>query len=241
MRLAVLADVHGNLEALQAVWQDLEPWQPDAVFCLGDMVGYGPDPREVLTFLETRRVRMIQGNHEWALLGRGRSSWFNFLAQDALEHTRRLLGRPAMRRLQALPYACTFANCRFVHGFPPESCLKYLFKADSVELQCMFRRLREWICFVGHTHLLARVEWRQGEVLRGRLPEGELPLDPAVRYVINVGSVGQPREQDKRAKYVRWDDAAHRLQVRAVEYDAHRTAEKILARGMPRTYANKLL
>lgn len=241
MRIAVLADVHGNLEALHAVWEDLQHRQVDVVYCLGDMVGYGPDPLAVFEFLEARGVHMVQGNHEWALLGVGRSTWFNFLAQMALQRTRTLLGRPAMRRLQALPYALTARGCRFVHGFPPESCLKYLFRASRSELHVMFRRLREHLCFVGHTHLLGWLEWADGRVLRHPLREGEHPIDPATRHMINVGSVGQPREQDKRAKYVIWDDERHRLEVMALEYDAQATAAKIIARGIPKAYATKLL
>ncbi|AGW12591.1 metallophosphoesterase family protein [Megalodesulfovibrio gigas] len=241
MRLAVLADIHGNLEALQAVWEDVQRREVDAVYCLGDMVGYGPDPLAVLEFLEAHGVRMVQGNHEWALMGVGRSIWFNFLAQMALQRTRVLLGRPAMRRLQALPYARVAHDCRFVHGFPPESCMKYLFKAGRAELQVMFRHLRQRICFVGHTHLLGWMEWADGRVLRHSLREGEHPVDPATRHVINVGSVGQPREHDKRAKYVIWDAARHRLEVMALTYDAQTTAAKIIARGIPKAYATKLL
>lgn len=238
---AIFADVHGNLEACNAVWEDLRAQAPTRIFSLGDMVGYGPDPLEVLEFLEHNQVAMLQGNHEWALRGHGRAAWFNPMALEALQRTRELLGPEAIDRLQALPYAMVVEECRFVHGFPPHSCLEYAFKAWEVEFAMQFTRLPERIHFVGHTHMLGLYEWRDGRVLRHCLEEGRRRLDPAAKWLVNVGSVGQPREGDKRAKYVLWDPAARILDVRAVAYDARATARKIIDRGLPRAYAARLL
>ncbi len=242
MRLAVMSDIHGNLEALNAVWEDLHPRGVDAVYCVGDMIGYGPDPLEVFQFMEANGVKMLQGNHEWALAGVGRSTWFNFLALDALQKTRTLLGRDAIRRLQRLPYAITAHGCRFVHGMPPVSTLSYLFKASDVDLAVAFRHLRQHICFLGHTHMLGWMEWSQGEVVRHcLLDDTTVTLSPESKHLVNVGSVGQPRDVDKRAKYCIWDDTTRELNVIAVEYDAEATALKIIARGIPRAYASRLL
>lgn len=242
MRLAVMSDIHANLEALKAVWEDLQTRNVGAAFCVGDMIGYGPDPLEVFQFLEAAGVRMVQGNHEWALAGVGRSIWFNFLAQDALQKTRKLLGKAAIKRLQRLPYSRTAHGCRFVHGMPPCSTLSYLFKTSPIDLAVAFRHMRQRICFVGHTHMLGWLEWQDGQVVPHCLLEDMVVRpSPESKHLFNVGSVGQPRERDKRAKYCIWDDDAQTLQVLAVEYDAKATARKIIARGIPRAYATKLV
>lgn len=241
MLLAVLADIHANLEALEAVLADLDTFAPAAVVSLGDNIGYGPDPVAVLERLEARGIPSVRGNHEWAVADPARERGFNPQAREAVVRTRELLPPALLARVAAYPTSLCLFGCRFVHGLPPNDTTTYLFEAGDVTLRRAFARTPERISFVGHTHMREAALLRGREVDRYELSLGANPLDVHERHILNVGSVGQPRDDDNRAKYGLYDDGAQVLTIRAVSYDARAVAAKIVARGLPKRYADRLL
>jgi diadenosine tetraphosphatase ApaH/serine/threonine PP2A family protein phosphatase len=132
------------------------------------------------------------------------------------------------------------SGCLFVHGCPPDSITTYLYSASDAYLRALFGAMEEKLCFVGHTHDLALVCSDGVQILRLPLPAGHTLLDEGCKYIVNVGSVGQPRDGNNNAKYVIWDSAMKRLEVRFVPYDMAPTAEKILALGFPEFNARRL-
>lgn len=240
MRIAVLSDIHGNLEAFREVLRDLEVVQPDRVVCLGDAVGYGPDPETVVRLLQSHGIPTVLGNHEWALAHPNHLEWFNPSARLSLERTAELLSPEILRIVTAWPVTIHVEGALCVHGCPPDSVTRYLFEVVPEEFPVLFSTYAEPLCFVGHTHQLRWVRWDGDRGSSGRLLGEVLRLHPSDRYIINVGSVGQPRDGDNRAKYVVWDTTAQTVQVHRVPYDIAKTAEKILALGFPRINADRL-
>ncbi|MFW5734558.1 MAG: metallophosphoesterase family protein [Oceanidesulfovibrio sp.] len=239
MLIAVLSDIHANLVALKAVLEDIDSFQVGAVYSLGDNVGYGPEPDDVISLLQRQNVESVLGNHELGLLHADQRNWFNHHARQALSRTREMLSEAAMREIRHMPLAMVRHGCRMVHGYPPESALTYLFVMDDSDLAATFRRMQEQICFVGHTHELELVCWDGRRVERGPLPEA-VRFEPQRRYIANIGSVGQPRDGDNRAKYVLFDTTRRELTLRRVPYDIRSTAESIVEKGLPRQYADRL-
>ncbi|MEJ5366089.1 MAG: metallophosphoesterase family protein [Desulfosoma sp.] len=240
MKIAILSDIHGNLESFREVLRDLEEVRPEKIVCLGDAVGYGPDPEAVVRLLKSRGIPALLGNHEWALRHPEHLEWFNPSARRSLEKTLELLSPEAVRAVTRWPTTLRVEGALCVHGCPPDSVTRYLFEVSYEEFPALFSTYEEPLCFVGHTHQLLWVRWDGHEVTSGRFLEDLLELDPSGRYIVNVGSVGQPRDGDNRAKYVLWDTQARTIHVRRVPYDIAKTVEKILALGFPRINADRL-
>lgn len=237
MKIAVLSDIHGNLEALEAVLSDLEMYRPDRVVCLGDLIGYGPDPEAVVDKVAGLGITCVLGNHEAALASEKELSWLNFLARENNLATKALLSETSLAFCASLPRSISFEDGCFVHGCPPDSILKYLYMLSDEDITKLLATLPERRFFVGHTHELQIIMVSRGEITRTKLTEGSLQLDDDKAYLISVGSVGHPRDGNPKAKYVLWDSEAGTLEVRGVPYPTQLTAEKIIARGFPRAYA----
>jgi len=241
MRLAVLSDIHGNLEAFQAVLADLAAAGVDQTALLGDVVGYGPDPEECVRLTRERGFACVMGNHELALSDKLRPAWFNPIARRSLEQTRGMLGDQSLAWLAGLPLYLVVGSCRLVHGAPPASPTIYYFELGRPEIVKRMDRIGEPLCLVGHTHNLGLTRLApDGEVERFPLGQGRCALEPNHRYLINAGAVGQPRDGDRRAKYVIVDSQAAELEVRYVDYDVETTVNKILERGLPEFNARRL-
>ncbi len=237
MKIAVISDIHANLEALEAVLSDIESQQPDRIICLGDLVGYGPDPDEVVRRVRESGITCVLGNHEAALSSEKALGWLNFLARENNIATKALLSDQSLAYCAALERACSFENASFVHGCPPDSIRRYLYKLSDEDAADIAAKLPEKFFFVGHTHDLRLITVDKGAVIRSKLKEGRIQLEDDKKYLINVGSVGHPRDGNSRAKYVLWDSAAGLLDVRGIAYPAHITAQKIIDRGFPKVYA----
>jgi predicted phosphodiesterase len=241
MRIAILSDIHGNYEALQAVLDDIDRSAVDQLVSLGDNVGYGPDPQGVLETLAGLGVPSVVGNHEMGLVDVSFLSWFNASARKSLAITRRLLSQEGMELIRAFDRRLILGSALFVHGCPPDSFTRYLFEVHESEWPLLFSRMDQRICFVGHTHELAMVELDETGVRERPLTCGSHRLEAEHRYVINAGSVGQPRDGDRRAKYVIWDEAEGVVDIRCLAYDVEKTVKKILALGFPQINARRLL
>jgi len=239
MRIAFLSDIHGNLEAFCRVLEDVNGQDTDAVVCLGDCVGYGPEPEQVVRLLYEEKIPSVLGNHEEAIMNEELLSWFNPHARRALIRTREMLSADTLKAIGTWPRCLVFHDVLCVHGFPPDSVRRYLFEVDDFEMAAVLRNMPQKMCCVGHTHLLEVVGYDGARLKRSVPSRGAVSLDRG-KHIVNVGSVGQPRDGDNRAKYVIWDAALHRIEVRFVSYDIARTARRILEVGMPEVYAWRL-
>lgn len=237
LRYAIVSDVHGNLEALRAVLADAAP-RADAVLCLGDTVGYGADPVACLETVAARARVVLGGNHEWAVAGRLDPRWFNPYARAAAEWTGEQLDEPHRAWLGALPLTSQVDGATLVHASPerPEAWDYVVSAAEGFAAldACATR----W-CFIGHSHLPG--VWSVGpDGARHQPGAGDLVAEVGVRYLVNVGSVGQPRDRDRRAAYAVWDAERGRVEIRRVVYDVAGARRKIVAAGLPRFLADRL-
>ncbi|WP_419786314.1 metallophosphoesterase family protein [Pseudodesulfovibrio sp.] len=238
--IAIYSDIHANLEAYREVVRDMDAHPHDAEVCLGDVVGYGPQPQECCDLLRQRGATVVQGNHERGMLNIYQMAPFNQPAKDSLRRTRQMIDDATFDWLISHPRSAVVDGCRFVHGVPPDDVNGYLWKYEN-NVGELFARFGERICFVGHTHDLMRfVENREGVSGRLPLPEGETLLNPEERHIVNVGAVGQPRDGDNRAKYALYDTERHSVTMRFITYDIKKTADLIRAKGFHRAFADRL-
>jgi len=242
MRLVIISDIHGNYQALLAVLADMDRIGVDAVVSLGDNIGYGPEPEEVVQALMERGVPSVIGNHELALNSGSYYRRLNPTASISLEISRELMSQESLAYCQSLPVYLVLHGARFVHGCPPESVTAYLWNPSDTRMTRIFASFAEQLCFFGHTHDLACY------VAQGQRCQVEEPavktslLDPDCRYVINPGSVGQPRDNfNNQAKYGIWDLDEHTFAQRAVPYDVEKTVSLLKERNFPRSNADRLL
>ncbi len=247
MRYAIVSDIHSNLEALTAVLEDLATQHIDRLLCLGDSMGYGADPSLCLTRLEGSQAIGVCGNHEWGCLGKLDLRWFNDAARRALEWTRDQLSFTDLDALRRLPLTATEGSLTLVHStlVSPQR-FEYLVEAGQ-GIDCA-RVCRTLICCVGHSHVpfvfeIERPAYRLQRFLvkSSELDEVRVATDPQRwRYLVNPGSVGQPRDGDPRASYAVFDDAEGRLHVRRVPYDIKTAQAKIRQAGLPEFLADRL-
>jgi predicted phosphodiesterase len=240
MKIAILSDIHGNMEAFQNVLKDIERAQISQILCLGDCIGYGPEPHKVLNLISDRNISTVLGNHELAILNPDYISWFNPIVQASLKKTREMLNSSALDQISRFPLFIIQHGCRLVHGFPPDLPKMYLFQASYEKLIRTFKTLSEPICFLGHTHKLELIEYTGKTIIRKTLKKETVYLNENYRYIINIGSVGQPRDSDNNAKYVIWDETEKSIEICYVPYDIARTAQKIKAAGLPEMHAKRL-
>ncbi len=241
MRVAVISDIHANLEALKQVLFDIGRSNVDSVICLGDTIGYGPDPDPVVTMIKDLEIPCVMGNHEQAVTDQNYLQWFNPLARKSLLRTIELLSGNVINFISELKPFLIHHDCRFVHGFPPDSATTYLFQVSEDQMQDAFKQLKERICFIGHTHLLQIIDFNGTGIARTPLTQSVVNLNRKNQYIINIGSVGQPRDGNNHAKYVIWDTSEDTLQVKFIPYDMVSVFNKMIAAGLPLSHAFSLL
>jgi predicted phosphodiesterase len=240
VRLAVISDIHGNLEAFREVLADIDQAQVDAVACLGDNIGYGPEPEAVVSLLCERSIPSVMGNHELAIVAPGYRACMNPLALESLLLTEELLSEKSRDFIHTLKPSMHFHGSLCVHGCPPDSVTTYLFELSRAAFKELLLELSERVCFVGHTHDLQVICFDGQAVHIAPLRRGMITLGQANKYMINVGSVGQPRDGNNNAKYVIWDNVSETLEVRFIPYDISVTADQILKLGFPKFNAERL-
>lgn len=240
MAVAIISDLHSNVEALTEVLKDIRSHGINDIYCLGDLVGYGPNPLEVVELCLDTKVCLL-GNHDEGVLKN--SYGFNPMARAAVDWTREQLkpgffsGRKkktVWSFIHSLPVAYKKEDVLFVHASPRDPIMEYVLRSDCVDLfgrpsdkiVDLFDRI-EWLAFVGHTHDPGVIT-EEGRFIRPAEMDGmKYTLERGRRYIINAGSVGQPRDGDTRACYCIFDGEA--VQFRRIEYDYRKTMEKIFA------------
>lgn len=239
MRLGILSDTHANIEALEAVFEALAHDGVDKCYCLGDTVGYGASPNECCDLVRSRVVATVVGNHDAAVAGRMDYSYYYHAARHALDTHSRLLRPENMAWLRGLPYEFDSDGIHFCHGSPVNvQEFDYIFAKDQAA-QClpMWERMAP-LTLIGHSHLC-----KAFAIDRERVHEivaGNFELRPGFKYVVSVGSVGQPRDYDPRAGYVIFDTETRVFEYRRVEYDVKTSADKIFASDLEPNFGHRL-
>ncbi|MFA5259730.1 MAG: metallophosphoesterase family protein [Candidatus Omnitrophota bacterium] len=230
MRYGLISDVHGNREALQAVLAALAREAVDQTLCAGDIVGYGANPEECLALIRQQSIPCVAGNHDWGVCGLLDLARFNSLARAAILWTQQHLQPSDFDFLKALPL--TFQNdiLAMTHGtFDEPSGFQYLL--HSSQARSVFPYLKRIIGIVGHTHVPGFYVQKGGEVeTRGG---AFLPMDEGVKIIVNVGSVGQPRDGDPRAACGIYDTQQNRFEIKRVPYDITSAQQHIRECGLP--------
>ena len=240
MRIAILSDVHSNLAALQAVLRHAQADAAvDAVWCLGDIVGYGAEPAETIALLRAQPLTAVSGNHDLAAIRAMDAEEFNPVAAEAALWTADQLSDDERAFLGSLPPTHIAGRFTLVHGSLRAPAWEYLLDGESADAH--FALQTTPYSLIGHSHLQFWAEEREGRPPTfHRAADGtRLPLGER-RLIINPGSVGQPRDGDPRVGYVLYDDAAASLTWRRVDYDIAATQEKIRAAGLPEFLAQRL-
>jgi diadenosine tetraphosphatase ApaH/serine/threonine PP2A family protein phosphatase len=231
----VLGDIHGNLEAFRAVLDDLERSGGfDEMLCLGDVVGYCPDPHECIRLLRQSRHVCVAGNHDRAAIGEIDTSDFNPHAAAAVQWTARHLAAEDVEYLRSLPLTLSHGLFTLAHGSPRDPIWEYLLSARAALDNLSHFETHH--CFVGHSHvpLIFRCggQGAAGCTLEDFLPGKEVKLSGG-RLIINPGAVGQPRDGDPRASYAVVDTEAGTVRLHRVSYDVLLTQDKMTREGLP--------
>ncbi len=240
MKLAIISDIHGNYDAFQKVMADIDKSGVDRIISLGDNIGYGPEPDRVVQKIMARDIPSVQGNHELAVKDEEYLNWFNPVARKSLIKTSDLLSESSNKFVTELEPFLTLDDCRYVHGFPPDSPLIYMFQASERRKKQIFEEIPQRLCFIGHTHTLEIIGYDGNSMEYSDLPEGLTNLAGDKKYIINIGSVGQPRDTNNDAKYVIWDSSADTIDVRFISYDIAAVVQKIKDAGLPAEHAQRL-
>jgi diadenosine tetraphosphatase ApaH/serine/threonine PP2A family protein phosphatase len=238
MKIALLADAHSNLEALGSVLKSLHDEAADRIIFLGDIVGYGADPAECIRMIAEASGDILAGNHDWAAAGRSSSASFNPAAREAIDWT---IGRLSARErafLAALPLAREEHSLVCVHATPSEpAAWDYIFSLDDARHN--FEAFSRQVCCVAHSHRPI-IFARSGQGVLTAEKQTSLRLQDGWRYIINVGSVGQPRDGDPRACYGLYDTETSQYRLVRVPYPIARAQQKIIKAGLPALLAARL-
>ncbi|HKJ27231.1 MAG TPA: metallophosphoesterase family protein [Anaerolineales bacterium] len=238
MRVLVISDIHANLAAFEAVLE--AAGKVHAVWCLGDVVGYGPNPNEcVELLLEQPNLTCLLGNHDAACIGEMSVSTFNREARMVVEWTQSVMTEENNQFLKERPLVSVMDEVTLVHGSPRQPIYEYMLDVKSA-----FENLSYFdtdFCFLGHSHLpLMFTYYPEDEHVKLRFPIAGEPLSLQPRSIINPGSVGQPRDRDPRASFAIYDTDSRSWDLQRVEYDILRTQEQMREVNLPDRHINRL-
>ncbi len=239
MRILVMSDIHANYTALEAVLKDAG--QVDETWCLGDLVGYGPDPNAVVEEIrEIKNLTCLMGNHDVGVVGRMSLETFNGDAKRSLMYHEQVLSAGNMDFIKSLPSKPKVRNeATIVHGSPRDPLWEYILNSTTASLN--FDHFGTDWCFVGHTHIQCSFTLKDGSdwvTAEYAKPDVALQLHP--KLILNPGSVGQPRDRDPRAAYAIYDTEARTWTPKRVSYNIVEVQERIRAAGLPEKHAVRI-
>ncbi len=239
MRIGIFSDIHANIEALTAVLEAYRSERIDKYVCIGDTVGYGASPNECCDLVRSRASFTILGNHDAAVAGRMDYSYYYDAARNALDLHSRQLTAENMAWLKGLPYEMREGDVNFCHGSPVNlEEFEYIFSVEQAA-----RCLDLWdqlatVTFIGHSHLCKAFALTKTDVYE--VVAQKFTVRPEHRYIVSVGSVGQPRDYDNRASYTIYDSDERTFEFKRVAYDIDAAAQKIFAAELERNFGNRL-
>jgi len=233
MRYAIIADIHANLVAFTAVLDHIERrGGVDEMWCLGDIVGYGPDPCECIQLLRQHNHVCVAGNHDWAAIGKLATSEFNPDAAVACHWTAQQLGPEDIKYLEGLPEVIQKEDFTLVHGSPRQPIWEYLISVSSAKEN--FAYFQSQFCLVGHSHVPMVFKYDETDTCSFSqfMPNVGLALGKS-RLIINPGGVGQPRDGDPRASYAIYDSETGMIRLYRVPYDIGITQTRMVRNNLP--------
>ncbi len=241
MRYGILSDTHANIEALEAVFKAIDLDGVDRYVCLGDTVGYGASPNETCALIRSKVAHTILGNHDAAVAGRMDYSYYYHAARHALDKHAQQLDRQHMEWLKGLPYEVRENGVLFCHGSPVNvEEFDYIFARDQAATCMSIWDSLPQLTVIGHSHLCKAFALNPEHTQAQEVVAQTFELRPHWKYVVSVGSVGQPRDFDPRASYVLYDTEARKFEFKRVEYDIKASAAKILATDLEPNFGTRL-
>jgi predicted phosphodiesterase len=239
LRYGILSDIHSNLPALERVLAELDDAGVGQLICLGDVVGYGPNPNECCELLRKRKFLTIMGNHDQGALSNENDEYFNDLAQEAISWTRHTLTPENREFLAALPDQIAFDSFEIVHG-STAGRFDYILSAGEA-LRALGAAKRP-LAFFGHSHI-AEVYYQdpRGTLYHDQLLHGgAISVEQGFRYIVNPGSVGQPRDRNPQASYGLYDEAQRLIEIRRTSYDISEAQRRMQEVHLPHPLAARL-
>lgn len=239
MRYAVFADIHSNLEALNTVLSVYKKEGIDTYFCVGDIVGYGADPNACVEIIRATAKITVAGNHDWASVNLFSTDYFNPYAKEAVFWTKERLSDNNSSFLASLELVYQNSELTLVHGTldNPED---FYYLTDGYAAEETFRRQETPVCFLGHTHvpgIFRRSFSGQMSYTEG----GRVKIEENAKYIVNVGSIGQPRDGNPRASFCIYDSVKKEIEIKRIAYDVAAAREKILQAGLPHFFGERIL
>jgi predicted phosphodiesterase len=236
MRYAIISDIHANFDAFEVVLADIDKSSIDRTVCLGDVVGYGAQPRECIAILRERNILTIAGNHDYAAIGKTNINYFNPFAKEATLWTLKVCSEEDRAWLQSLSLVEYLDDLTMVHGtlYQPD-LFDYILTTYDAYLSLQL--LDAPVCFLGHSHVPINFIW--DEIISFNY-DREIQMKQGVKMLVNVGSVGQPRDENPRASYAVYDTELKRIEIRRLEYDVEAAAKKIRDAGLPMALGERL-
>lgn len=240
MKYGILGDIHANLSALQAVLARFEIERVDTVLSVGDIVGYGAAPRECILLVRSIKAIVVKGNHDSACAGELDLRYFNNYAREAMRWTQRIVTEEECSWLASLPFTVDLEHCSVGHGtYRRPELFDYV--QSTTDADPSLDVLPTPVCFVGHTHVpVTCLRLRDDPLRTAYTTDVEIDLSESVRALVNVGSVGQPRDEDPRAAFAIFDTNTQRVRIERVEYDIDTEARRIRSAGLPSVLADRL-
>lgn len=236
MKFAIIADIHGNLDAFQVVLEDAKKQQVTHFACLGDVVGYNANPKECLDIVRTMNMPCVKGNHDEYCSSDEHLEGFNPAAAEAVNWTRTQLTEDDRQWLRDLKYSRMVTNFTIVHA-TLDGPQRWGYVFDKLAAAASFTYQNTSVCFFGHTHV--PVAFVKDSVVRGGT-YSKFKTEPGKKYFVNVGAVGQPRDNNPKCAYVIYDTLDGTIEIRRLDYDIAAAQKKILAAGLPERLAERL-
>ena len=235
MKYAIISDVHANLEAVETCFREIESIKPDRVICLGDLVDYCAQPVEVIDIIKKNCDIVILGNHDESQFRHSMIKRYTENARMSSIHTRSVIAEEHIEYFRTLPHSHSENDILFVHASPHEPPY-YRYLLDEETASENFGSFTEKLCFIGHSHRPLIFEKSQDTITQ----VNKTKLDPECRYIINVGSVGQPRDGNPKLSFGVFDTGSFEYENIRLEYDIASASEKIMREKLPAHLAKRL-
>jgi len=238
MKIGFFSDIHSNLEALEACIADFKKEKLRKLFFLGDIIGYGPDPNKCIALVHKKADVILLGNHDAAAAGLLSTDYFNTYAQASMDYTTEVMTPENLNRLKMSPLEATYDIFKMVHACPKEPA-SWGYILDLEDAEENFKFFEQQVCVIGHSHrptIIKKFRANRSEAV----PHDFARIDDDYRYLVNIGSVGQPRDNDPRSSYMIFDTETRIVSIKRVEYDYQKTQKKMRKVKLPQFLVDRI-